>query len=68
MKYRDTNKKNREHERRILQRAGWVAVHALKDNGAFQWKWIHKDRKRAYSRERAYQMALRDLERQGTTV
>ena len=64
----DNNKRHRDHQRRILQRAGWVAVPALKDTGAFQWKWIHQKRKKAYSRERAFVMAARDLKRQGFTV
>ena len=59
------NKQHRDSQRRVLQRAGWVAVSALKDNGAFQWKWIHPNRKKAYSRERAFVMAKRDLQRNG---
>jgi len=60
----DRNKHQRDYERRILQRAGWVAVPALKDNDAFQWKWIHHTRKKAYSREQAFAMAERQLARQ----
>lgn len=61
MKYRDPNKARREEQRRTLHAAGWKAVPALKDNGSHQWKWIHRDRKRAYSREAAFKMAKRDL-------
>ena len=68
MKHQDYNKTHRDYQRRVLHRAGWVAVHALKDNAAFQWKWIHADRKKAYSRERAFRMAERDLFRQGFVV
>ena len=64
----DNNKQHRDQQRRTLKRAGWVAVAALKDNNSFQWKWIHQDRKKAYSRERAFSMAARDLKRQGLTV
>ena len=66
--YEDPNKGRRELERRVLQKDGWVAVPALKDNGAFQWKWIHPSRKRAYSRPIAFALALRSLKRQGVTV
>ena len=68
MSYEDFNKGRREFERRVLQKDGWVAVSALKDNGSFQWKWIHKTRKRAYSRSRAFILAARSLERRGLTV
>jgi hypothetical protein len=68
MSYEDPNKGRREQERRVLQKDGWVAVAALKDNGAFQWKWIHKTRKRAYSRSAAFALAYRSLQRQGVTV
>ena len=64
----DNNKEHRDFQRRVLRRAEWVAVAALKDNGAFQWKWIHATRKKAYSRERAFVMAARDLRRQGIAV
>ena len=64
----DPNKRRRDYQRRVLKAAGWVAVPALKDNDAFQWKWIHHSRKKAYSRERAFDMAVRDLRRQGVTV
>lgn len=50
---RDGNKERRERDRRILHQAGWVAVPALKPNGAFKWKWIVAGRKKAYSREQA---------------
>ena len=53
MKIVDSNKPRRDEQRRKLRAAGWVAVPALKDNGAFQWKWIHAERKKAYSREQA---------------
>lgn len=56
MKIIDPNKPRRDAQRRMLQSAGWVAVPALKDNGAFQWKWIHASRKRAYSREQAIRL------------
>ena len=59
----DNNKQHRDDQRRVLRKAEWVAVPALKDNGSFQWKWIHHKRKKAYSRERAYAMAVRDLRR-----
>jgi len=59
MTYEDLNKRNREEERRILRRNRWKAVPALKDNGSFQWKWIHPARKRAYSREKAVELAIR---------
>ncbi len=59
----DPNKRRRDFERRILKRAGWVAVDALKNNDTFQWKWIHHTRKKAYSRQRAFVMAQRDLQR-----
>lgn len=52
-KYEDLNKEKREKQRRLLSRNGWVAVPALKDNGSFQFKWIHKKYKRAYSRKDA---------------
>lgn len=68
MTYEDLNKGRRELERRVLQKDGWVAVPALKDNGAFQWKWIHSSRKRAYSRAIAFALACRSLQRQGVTV
>jgi len=68
MSYEDRNKGNREFARRVLQKDGWVAVPALKDNGAFQWKWIHPTRKRAYSRTTAFALAYRSLQRQGVTV
>lgn len=68
MKYKDSNKAHRELQRRVLHRAGWRAVTALKDNGSEQWKWIHKDRKRAYSREEAFKMAANDLRKQGIKV
>jgi len=61
----DPNKRHRDHQRRILHAAGWEAVYALKDNGSWYWKWIHQDRKKAYSRERAFVMAERALRRQG---
>lgn len=64
----DNNKEHRDFQRRVLRRAEWVAVPALKDNGSFQWKWIHADRKKAYSRERAFVIATRDLSRQGIAV
>ncbi len=57
----DPNKRVRDRQRRILQQAGWVAVPALKDNDAFQWKWIHHTRKKAYPREKAFEMAERML-------
>ena len=60
----DQNKYHRDFQRRVLRRAGWVAVPALKDNDSFQWKWIHATRKKAYSRERAFKMAERQLTRQ----
>ena len=59
----DSNKRRRDFERRVLKNAGWVAVSALKDNDAFQWKWIHHTRKKAYSREQAFAKAKRDLQR-----
>lgn len=68
MKYVDSNKERREFERRVLRKDNWVAVPALKDNGAFQWKWIHPSRKRAYSRPIAFELAYRSLHRQGVTV
>lgn len=60
MKYVDSNKEQRDRERRILQRAGWQAVWALKDNGAWQWKWITSKRKKAYSRKEALRIVRRD--------
>lgn len=63
-----TQKQKRDFERRILNRAGWVAVSALKDNNAFQWKWIHADRKKAYSRATAFTIAVRDLHRKSRLV
>lgn len=53
MKLIDPNKPRRDRERRILQRVGWEAVWALKDNGSWYWKWIHPSRKKAYSRREA---------------
>jgi hypothetical protein len=50
---RDGNKDRREMERRILHKSGWKAVPALKRNGAFVWRWIHRTRKKAYTREQA---------------
>jgi len=64
----DPNKRRRDRQRRILKLAGWVAVPALKDNDSFQWKWIHHSRKKAYSRERAFDMAKRELRRQGVMM
>ena len=54
-----TKKQHRDNQRRILQNAGWVAVHALKSNGSFQWRWIHPSKKKAYDREQAFNMACR---------
>lgn len=48
----------RDMQRRFLRKRGWVAVPALKDNGAFQWKWIHPRYKRAFSRKAAVQTTL----------
>lgn len=56
MKVIDPNKPCRELQRRTLQRAGWEAVWALKDNGAWIWKWIHPSRKKAYSRAEAMRL------------
>lgn len=56
---RDGNKDKREEERRILQRAGWKAVPALKRNGAFVWRWIHRTRRKAYSRNEAITIVSR---------
>jgi hypothetical protein len=50
---RDGNKDKREEERRLLNKAGWLAVPALKKNGAFVWRWIIAGRKKAYSRAQA---------------
>jgi hypothetical protein len=49
----DSNKFRREFERRLLKRAGWKAVPALKRNGSFVWRWIHRTRKKAYDRQEA---------------
>jgi hypothetical protein len=65
MKYEDSNKHRREFERRILQRDGWEAVWALKNNGSWYWKWINPKRKKAYSRQEAFTIAWRSLSRQG---
>lgn len=59
MKYLDDNKMHREEQRRFLSVAGWVAVAAVKDNGSFQWKWIHPKLKKAYSREAAVALQKR---------
>ena len=59
----DNNKQHRDQQRRLLQRAGWIAVPALKRTGAFQWRWIHPSRKKAYDREVAFVMAANDLKR-----
>jgi len=59
MKFNDSNKPRRDKERRILQGAGWKAVWALKDNGSWYWKWIRKDRKKAYSRQQALEIVRR---------
>lgn len=59
MNITDPNKRRRDTERYILKMNGWVAVPALKDNGAFQWKWIHPTRKKAYSRNEALRLVLR---------
>ena len=58
-KYLDPNKERRDRERRVLQRAGWQAVWALKDNGSWQWKWITPKRKKAYSRKEALRIVGR---------
>ena len=50
---RDGNKDKREYERRLLKKAGWKAVPALKRNGSFVWRWIHRTRKKAYDRQEA---------------
>lgn len=55
----DPNKPRRDAERRVLHRAGWVAVPALKRNGAFKWRWIHPTRKKAYSRDQAMAIVRR---------
>jgi len=55
----DSNKQFRDSQRRILHKAGWAAVYALKDNGSWYWKWIHPSRKKAYSREQAFDLATR---------
>ena len=59
MKFTDSNKPRRDRERRMLQRAGWEAVYALKDNGSWVWKWITPKRKKAYSRQRAMEIIRR---------
>lgn len=59
MKTIDPNKPRRDAERRFLHKNGWVAVAALKDNGSYQPKWIHKRYKRAYSREDAIAITKR---------
>lgn len=53
MIYEDRNKECREIERRILQRNGWMAVIALKKNGAKTWRWIKAGRRKAYTRQEA---------------
>jgi len=57
----DPNKPKREAERRVLHKAGWVAVPALKPNGAFKWKWIVAGRKKAYSRKEAIAIVRKSL-------
>lgn len=52
----DPNKPKRDRERRILHAAGWIAVPALKKNGAFTWRWIIAGRKRAYTRQEAFKI------------
>lgn len=59
MKYVDPNKSHREEQRRLLKRAGWLAVIAVKDNGSLYWKWIHPKLKKAYSREAAVALQRR---------
>jgi len=54
--FNDIKKPIRDEQRRKLRANGWVAVPALKDNGAFQWKWIHHSRKKAYSRVEALRL------------
>jgi hypothetical protein len=56
MKIIDPNKPRRDAERRLLKKAGWVAVPALKPNGAFCWRYIRAGRKKAYTRQRAVQL------------
>lgn len=56
----DYNKNIRDAERRLLNSAGWMAVPALKPNGAFQWKWIVAGRKKAYSRKKAVAIVSRN--------
>lgn len=56
-----TNQKIRDHQRRILNNAGWKAVPALKPNGSFKWVWIRAGRKKAYSRVDAYRIAKNEL-------
>lgn len=46
-------KKHREQERRLLNSNKWKAVPALKQNGAFTWRWIIAGRKKAYTRKEA---------------
>jgi hypothetical protein len=53
------NKPIRDAQRRLLHKNGWIAVEALKDNGAFQFKWIHRKYKRAYSRVKAVEITKR---------
>ena len=59
MKLIDPNKPKRDKERRILKRSGWVAVPALKPNGAFVWRYIKAGRKKAYSRQQAMEIVRR---------
>ena len=59
MKTIDPNKPRRDLERRVLHKAGWLAVPAVKPNGSFKWVWITPGRKKAYSRQQALAIVSR---------
>lgn len=59
MRYKDPNRECRESERRLLNANGWKAVPALKSNGSFVWRWIVAGRKKAYTRQQAVAIVLR---------
>lgn len=54
-----SDKIERDRQRRVLQSKGWEAAKGLKRNGAFKWIWIHPQRKKAYSRIEAFNIAKR---------
>lgn len=59
----DNNKQHRDQQRRFLRKHGWVAVEAVKPNGAFKNAWIHPSKSGSYSREQAVNITRRNYNR-----